>query len=351
MRHPVSRPPQTGARAARASRHRSFRSIARWLGAVALYYTGLYHLYARFRDSWLAPCIVIVMYHRIRCGPRPAALTKLEEGVDFCRFREHVRALRAVGPLRTVCGAWDDLRAGRRRSSVAITFDDAYRDILPAVEYLVRSGHTCTVYAVVSASKHGELLWWDRLSDIVRRLTNRAEGERGVSQSDNALHVEASSPGSSLYLNVSELRELARRGVEIGGHSARHPFLGRVSQERLHREIEESKRFLSREVGIWPVSFAYPHGSWSEAARKAVLDAGFCCAVTTHPGIADRTDDPAFLPRVPAGDETAATLALRIVRADLARVWRRRRQTLRFSAWQRALESKAKLHGQRWSKR
>lgn len=69
-----------------------------------------------------------------------------------------------------------------------------------------------------------------------------------------------------------EWRDVARRGHEIGNHSLTHPFLTRITDEKLlEREIEESRRLITEKIGTPPLSFVYPHDRFNPHVRALVL--------------------------------------------------------------------------------
>lgn len=290
------------------------RRLLRALAAFTLYYTGLFIVYRMLSGYTKGPALIVVMYHRIRTSERPNARTDLEKGVPLRRFAEHVRLLERLGPLTSVREAWLALQGRRARTAVAITFDDAYRDILPAIEVLLRRGASCTVYAVNCASEDGQLLWWDKCGRTDPNCRNSSRTGYAAPGHTTCADRE---PGRELYLSSAELVWLDRRGVEIGGHTASHPFLAALPERRVVAELAASAGYLRR-IGVkWPASFAYPHGSWSEEVAKEVGRAGFLCAVTTEVGINERGSARYALHRIPAGDEHPAFLALRILMSEL----------------------------------
>ena len=86
--------------------------------------------------------------------------------------------------------------------------------------------------------------------------------------------------GESELMNWDDLEALRRRGHEVGCHTHTHPNLAELSGQRLHEEIGASADLLRRRLG--PIEhFAWPWGRWqhfSEAAARAVFDAGMTCA-------------------------------------------------------------------------
>jgi peptidoglycan/xylan/chitin deacetylase (PgdA/CDA1 family) len=89
-------------------------------------------------------------------------------------------------------------------------------------------------------------------------------------------------------------------GIEIGSHTLTHPILTNVSDERLRRELQESKSRLE-EVLRRPIEqFCYPNGDHDERVRSEVARAGYKIAVTCVGGLNKRGVDPLTLRRIHA---------------------------------------------------
>lgn len=86
-------------------------------------------------------------------------------------------------------------------------------------------------------------------------------------------------------MGPAQLRELQRRGGEIGAHSVRHPNLRLLSAGETLDEMLDSRRTL-QELCQAPVEgFAYPGGQMGGTTVQAARAAGFRHAVTTAGGI------------------------------------------------------------------
>src|SRR5205814_186832 len=92
--------------------------------------------------------------------------------------------------------------------------------------------------------------------------------------------------------------EMDAAGIQIGSHTATHPILTRVSDERLRLELSDSRSriegMLCRDVDL----FCYPNGDYDERVVRAVQTAGYRCAVTVEPGFNGIDSDPLRLRRV-----------------------------------------------------
>ena len=79
---------------------------------------------------------------------------------------------------------------------------------------------------------------------------------------------------------------------EIGAHSVSQPHLTKVSLSEAKMEIEDSKTYLEDLLGHSVPMFCYPRGSYNEAIKKMVKDAGFIGARTCEPGGLSLPRDP-----------------------------------------------------------
>jgi peptidoglycan/xylan/chitin deacetylase (PgdA/CDA1 family) len=135
---------------------------------------------------------------------------------------------------------------GPRR--VAITFDDAYRNVLGnAVPILESYGFTATVF--VPTAHLGGSNTWDPPSSC----------DLGIMSTD-------------------ELLEAAARGISFESHGHRHLDMALASPEEVRRDIRLSVGQLTEILGTPPRYLAYPYGRSSAAARQVAAEEGFSAA-------------------------------------------------------------------------
>ena len=154
---------------------------------------------------------MILMYHGVA--------DEAEDPNHLCvtpgRFAEQMtwlkrRGLRGVGIGTLV----DEMRAGRPRGLVGITFDDGYVSVLEAaLPELRRHGFTATMFVI--SGRLGGSNEWD-------------EGPRWP------------------LMSASQVGELAAAGMEIGSHSATHARLAGLGAGQLEAEVGDSKASLGR---------------------------------------------------------------------------------------------------------
>ncbi|MDO8573503.1 MAG: polysaccharide deacetylase family protein [Candidatus Daviesbacteria bacterium] len=105
------------------------------------------------------------------------------------------------------------------------------------------------------------------------------------------------------------LKEIAKSGlVEIGAHTMNHAYLSDLPLERVKYEVEESKKYLEKNLGIPVTTFAYPNGTFDNQIIDVVKKAGFKTAVTTINGIFAQDINRFFLYRIRPGARTGQSL-------------------------------------------
>ena len=191
---------------------------------------------------------LILMYHGVADVAEDPNYLCVTPG----RFAEQMTWLERRGLRGVSIGTLvDEMRAGRRRGLVGITFDDGYVNVLEAaLPELQRHGFTATMF-IISARLGGSNDW-----------------DEGPSWP---------------LMSGDQVGQLAAAGMEIGSHSTTHVRLAGLDVGQLEAQIRDSRASLAELTGAPIRGFAYPYGSMDAAARSAVRDAGYdyACAVQT----------------------------------------------------------------------
>jgi peptidoglycan/xylan/chitin deacetylase (PgdA/CDA1 family) len=276
--------------------------------------SGLASLYVRSAGIRGA---VILMYHSVAKEPESAWIDPRYH-VTPATFEAQMNFLsrhRKVVSMTDLVAAIEegrDLPAG----SVAITFDDGYRDNLTvAAPVLAKYGLPATLYLCSSYVSRSENQWIDRLYGLFRSRTREElafdqepagrfdlsdpeqertayrtackillEGDldrrtRCFEEMDRRLGPESAGP--RLTLSWDEVRDLVRLhpNFEIGAHSRNHLDLPRFEGELAEGEIAGSAEEIRRELGQRPAHFSFPYNRWSPESRERVRRNGYRSAV------------------------------------------------------------------------
>lgn len=294
----------------------------------------------------------ILIYHRVLREADP-----LQPNIPTARlFERHMRWLRCVFNILPLAEAVYRLQNGTLPSrAAAITFDDGYLDNYElALPILRRVGLPATFF-IATGFLDGGLMWNDMVIESVRRCSSGRislrtpdiepleisddESKRAaISQLLPALkHLPLDERQSaaeelsracggaiaSLMMTSSQVVELHRAGMEIGGHTVNHPILAVLNEEEARWEIEQGKRDLESLLQS-PVSlFAYPNGRLGEdygpEHRRIAAKAGFTAAMATTWGVAGPDTDRYQLPRFTPWDRNPLRYVARLQRLRLGR--------------------------------
>lgn len=123
-------------------------------------------------------------------------------------------------------------------------------------------------------------------------------------------------PGD-LMMTTAQLKALHAAGMEIGGHTHRHPILAGLDRNAARDEIAAGKTWLENTLGAPVRVFAYPNGKpgtdYLPEQADIVRELGFEGAVSTQCGISTRQSDPFQLPRFTPWDSNMTAYALRLL--------------------------------------
>jgi len=278
---------------------------------AALSVTGVARLYGALRGGAAA----ILMYHSVADGPE-ARFVAPGGRLAPEAFARQVRFLARRRRVVSLEGLVADLERGAPipPRTVALTFDDGYRDNLTvAAPILARYGLPATLFLATGYVERAEPQWVDRLYTAfacrrrrrlevtpggpVRDLDDPGERRAAFQALAQALIVadyperepvlarveEQLAPAERpprLTLDWDDVRDLARRypGFELGAHTVDHVDLT-SHPERAADEARRSADAVARESGARPRFFAFPYNRSSPASGGVVAAAGYRAAV------------------------------------------------------------------------
>jgi peptidoglycan/xylan/chitin deacetylase (PgdA/CDA1 family) len=102
-------------------------------------------------------------------------------------------------------------------------------------------------------------------------------------------------------LNIEEVKEMGRNGMNFGSHTLSHPSLPYVPKEEAWIEIFESKQNLEKELAEPILHFSYPNPgdkvNFNSEIKGMAKKAGYVSAVTSMNGYVEYGGDPLELRR------------------------------------------------------
>lgn len=235
------------------------------------------------------------------------------------RFAEHVEVIATTFRVRRL----GDL-LGARDATVAVTFDDGYRDNLYVAKPLLeRHDVPATVFVVSGYLDSGVDFWWDvleryraasGLSDTEYRSLHRDLQLKSHEEREAYVHRLDVPPSTErTTLSGDELVRLCDGGlIEVGAHTVTHPDLRALSDVAQLDELRSSKRELEDRLGRPVQGLAYPYGGVGAGSAAAARSAGFAYACTAEEGTVGSGTDPLLVPRLHVEDWTGDELERRL---------------------------------------
>jgi peptidoglycan/xylan/chitin deacetylase (PgdA/CDA1 family)/CelD/BcsL family acetyltransferase involved in cellulose biosynthesis len=261
----------------------------------------------------------ILCYHRVNNEQDPffpATTTELFEK----EMRFIARHYKVVSLSRLI----EHLETGVPETVLAITFDDGYQDNYQnAFPILQRYGLPATIFLTTGAIDSREPLWFERLAyalkttthehidleiDLPRRFWLRTEAERlacngalfrllrslpDLERRQWLVYILEQLGGGAeerrdRMLTWDQVRRMNRRGVSFGAHTVSHPFISKLSPDRLTWELSTCKQRIQEELQEPVDYFAYPNGKqedFTDGVKDAIRGVGYQAAFTTIWGL------------------------------------------------------------------
>jgi peptidoglycan/xylan/chitin deacetylase (PgdA/CDA1 family) len=212
---------------------------------------------------------VVVAFHRVSDAYRDSLTFPVAHFETICRFFRRRFAVIPLGEMVTRLERGQPL-AG----TLAITFDDGYRDNHDLAAPILRDLGLPATFFIVSDFIESEVVpWWDEACDPPPR-----------------------------WMTWSQVRALRASGFDIAAHTRTHADLGAVTGAQAEWEIVGARQALEERLGAPVDLFAYPYGrteNMTESNRELVRRAGFRCCASCHGGVNPPGADPFRLRRIP----------------------------------------------------
>jgi len=200
------------------------------------------------------PYLTVLVYHRVTDDIPPDGLT-----VGTQRFREMCQLLKHSFNVVPLAEIFRLTRSGEPfpRRTVAITFDDCYRDNLFAARVMAEYRLPGCFFIPTGPIGTDQVFPWDH---DLKRMPN---------------------------LHWQDIHEMAGLGHEIGSHTITHPNMAAIPAEQARRELFDSKKTLEDNLGRPVRWFAYPFGGLQHFRMDLlplVYEAGYQGVVSAHGG-------------------------------------------------------------------
>lgn len=218
----------------------------------------------------------ILQYHHVSAStPRSTSLSPEE-------FRGHMEYLAEAGfQVLDLSQALKDIQEGVElpEKAVAITFDDAYRNIYQnGFPIMKEHGFPFTVFI--------------NTQPIVQKNRN--------------------------FLTWDQMKEMEQSGGVFANHTFSHPYMLRLEEgesheqwlDRMSKELSDVEVALEKNLGHSPKMLAYPYGESNTEIRALIKERGMI-AFGQQSGVVSKDSNFADLPRFPAAGNYAKLSTLK----------------------------------------
>lgn len=313
------------------------KQLLKTIAGALLYYSGLFRLFIH----WNRKKVVVLAYHSITDNPKDVPSVASPYWVLSSRtFRRQMRFVKkhftvvkcgeAVAYLSSPAGCRPNLE-----KAIILTFDDGFENhvsnAVPVLDGLGLKGvffavgrpvaeglppipyELCELLDMLSASDLEKAVGIE--SDIATTLSTDDEIRRSFyrafllddydGQLRAVMDLRGKCPAKASacrYASADDLRELASRGHEVGGHSYDHVRMTALNDQQLASDIARSREALETALHDRVYSFCYPYGidgTYDARVSSAVKAGGFTCAFTSVEGMNDVSADLFMLKRMP----------------------------------------------------
>ena len=238
------------------------------------------------------------------------------------------------------------------RPLVTLSFDDGFKDNQEVVsDILYKKGIPASFYVVTDCISKNIPTWTYRLDYLMtqtQRLDYVLEGLNSTEYKENLKfssqvklfefvkwlkpHLKKQSlvvRENILYqiydqikdvelpkvmMNWDDVRSLHQEGFTVGSHSATHPMLGHIEDEkRLYAELRESALEIEKQIGIFPETISYPNGSYNPMVMELAKKAGYKYGLAVNQKFYNTETDKLFeIPRLEIYNESWLKTRLRL---------------------------------------
>ena len=290
----------------------------------------------------------ILIFHRVLLQKDPL----FPDEIDREEFDHQVGMLKSCF---NVIPLIDAVRSIRSRSlpprAACITFDDGYADNAEIALPVLQSHGVSATFFIATGFLDGGRMWNDTVIELVRNATGElidatsigmglystktvADKQKAIGQliqhlkylpfevrANQIKHLQEIvnvSLRTDLMMTSSQVRQLHRAGMGIGGHTVNHPILAKLNASDARHEIEAGKSALEAVINDRVSLFAYPNGKpavdYQLEHVEMVKSLGFEGAVSTAWGSCSLDSNCYQLPRFSPWDRTRTRFAVRMAK-------------------------------------
>jgi peptidoglycan/xylan/chitin deacetylase (PgdA/CDA1 family) len=194
--------------------------------------------------------ILILGLHRVGYPPKNAKIRGLFTSPKLLAFQ--IKFLRMLGYRFMTLRDAMTTPVGR---IAVLTFDDGYADnFTNALPILEKYNVPATLFVITNDIGKKSVIWAEAGEDL---------------------------PADILTWEMA--KELERRGWEIGSHAHEHIHFNLHDETKQADAVRTSIGEIEKNLGVVPISFAYPYGGYTAITKSILRQQGIRYAVTTNP--------------------------------------------------------------------
>lgn len=239
--------------------------------------------------------------------------------IDVNLFESHIKMMKNNGHTFVRPKDLLNIETEKIKKPTIIYFDDGFKDNLAnALPVLDKFGINACIFISPNIVNKTSIFW-----TIKHRAFLKSQGvdkEEIGSMTDNLkalpnserqtlIDKEYESAGFSwlpedqnIFLEWNEIKNLVKKGWEIGSHGLSHQNLLEINMEDIKKEIIESKYEIEKKLGRPIVSFSYPHGRFSNKINDIIYNSGYKVVTSVGRGLNSYNclfDMPIYLKTIP----------------------------------------------------
>lgn len=267
------------------------------------------------------PKSFILMYHRIT----DLEIDPWDLAVSAKNFDEQLKVLKKTYTVISLEELIEDKKNNKlKENSIAITFDDGYKDNYTVAYPILRKHKLPATFFISSAYiENQEEFWWDKLIRLIftdMKLPEKLElkiidkywdiqdscdkkvrfdffmnvwdsllkahptiRKRALAEISTWSNHNKEVVLDHLPMTKAELIEMAQYPlISIGAHTNNHAALSYLDRHGQYKEIQDGKLWLEKVLNKPVTGFAYPNGSYNEDTILLMEEIGFEYACTTE---------------------------------------------------------------------
>ena len=244
----------------------------------------------------------ILMYHRILPDEKIKEDLDLGLAISCSHFENQIKILKSKYKIYSMDEFIDNLKKGKSKFMLTITFDDGYKDnLLYALPILEKFEVPALIYITTNFLELNVNLWWHELMETIqnrsainfnyerqnfdfilknqkqkfsaynnlRKIFLKLKIDKQIELLEKITGTKKRKNYSKICLNKKEVKILDNHTlITIGSHTHNHLNLKILSNEEIQYEINKSLEILEDLLNHKIKHFCYPYGGKTHASTR-----------------------------------------------------------------------------------